>query len=628
MPNEHTYVWPYPIEYGTCETVFCDVLILGGGLAGCCAAIAAKKKGLNAVVADKGGIIHSGAAGAGVDHWMSCPANPASQISVSDYMTIKNSYDNPVTSYINAADSYEVLTELEKLGVKFRDTEDEFAGALFRDEASKLLFAYDYKTKYNLRFWGRTLKPALYRELKKLQIPLYERTMITDLLTEDGRPGSRCIGAVGFDTRTGKTRVFRSKASVLAMSTPDRLWIFSTEWAGLIGRDGPPVNAGNGHAMAWRAGAEFVRMEASSHEEWGGSTGIGSVMFGSGTAFASWYPASLADAEGRPIPWKDSRGNPIRDFRERVMPNEGFFAFTSGGGEGGASSFPSPDMSGKYALPLYADLPSMAPEERRAIFGLMIGNEGQTYPVYRNLARAGFDPDKDMLQVYALGDAPVGWRRVRGGGLYHDWNLMTSLPGLFGAGQQVYDGMGCSTACTTGRWAGSKAADYASLQKDLPEPDPSQLSAAVTRFSDLTAPDRSMTWKELEAGIAKTMQDYCGDRINGELLGIGLTALDEISASEALELGARNPHELMRAVDALDQLDCGRLVMEACRARKCNVPGLSFTRLDADGSSPDCWIGIRKDADGKTAARRIGFIPFDRLESDYKLHRNGVAHLA
>ena len=39
--------------------------------------------------------------------------------------------------------------------------------------------------------------------------------------------------------------------------------------------------------------------------------------------------------------------------------------------------------SGELTLPLYADLTSMPEDERRAIFGLMVGNEGRTrVPIY------------------------------------------------------------------------------------------------------------------------------------------------------------------------------------------------------------------------------------------------------
>lgn len=47
-----------------------DVLVIGGGLAGCNAAIAAAERGCRVVVSDKGKIERSGDIGGGVDHFM------------------------------------------------------------------------------------------------------------------------------------------------------------------------------------------------------------------------------------------------------------------------------------------------------------------------------------------------------------------------------------------------------------------------------------------------------------------------------------------------------------------------------------------------------------------------------
>lgn len=69
-----------------------------------------------------------------------------------------------------ARDSYDVLLELEKMGMKVRDTEDEFRGADFRDEKTKLLFAYDYENRHCIHVWGTGMKPALYRECKRLEL--------------------------------------------------------------------------------------------------------------------------------------------------------------------------------------------------------------------------------------------------------------------------------------------------------------------------------------------------------------------------------------------------------------------------------------------------------------------------
>jgi succinate dehydrogenase/fumarate reductase flavoprotein subunit len=631
--------WQYPIRYGQEMEVDADVLVLGGGLAGCFAAISAARKGLKVALVDKGAVIHSGAAGSGIDHWGSCPANPASKVSPEQYTknqieTFMGGYGNVIAQYIVARDSYDVLLELEKMGMKVRDTEDEFKGAEFRDDKSKLLFAYDYESNHCIRIWGTGMKPALYKECKRLGVHLYERTMVTSLLTENGKQGARVVGATGVNTRTGEFCIFKAKASVLCMATPERLWIFSTEWTGLVCRDGPPSNAGDGHAMAWRAGAELTMMEKSTHEEWGGSTGIGSALFGSGTTFATWYPCSLVDAKGKEIPWVDRNGDTLTSVSQRTHPaptkKQDFFSLVLGGGEGGKSTSPHliEDLAerikrGEFALPLYADLPGMPEHERRVIFGLMVGQEGKTWIVYRNLIQAGFDPNKDMLQVYDLGPAPHGWRRLRYGGLVHDWDLKSTVEGLYAAGQQIFDGCGASYACCTGRWAGSHAAEYAMRIDTLATINREQVDKEKARVYAPIERSEGMDWKELESGIAKVMQDYCGDVKTEELMKIGLQSLEEIKEIEAPTICARNPHELMRSLEVLDILTCCEIIVHACLARRSSNNWLYFQRLDYPVNDPPewrKWITL-KLKDNKV---RIGELPLDYqgpLKKNYEAHR-------
>ena len=59
------YQWPYKNEYGQTETVEADVLVLGGGLAGCFAAISAARKGKKVILVEKGATKRSGSAGTG-----------------------------------------------------------------------------------------------------------------------------------------------------------------------------------------------------------------------------------------------------------------------------------------------------------------------------------------------------------------------------------------------------------------------------------------------------------------------------------------------------------------------------------------------------------------------------------
>ena len=91
------------------------------------------------------------------------------------------------------------------MGVQIRDVKDEFKGADFRDEETKLMFAYDYANRHVIRIWGFDIKPRLFYEMKRLGVRIYNRTVITGLLTEGGRQGARVVGATGVNMRTGSS---------------------------------------------------------------------------------------------------------------------------------------------------------------------------------------------------------------------------------------------------------------------------------------------------------------------------------------------------------------------------------------------------------------------------------------
>jgi succinate dehydrogenase/fumarate reductase flavoprotein subunit len=273
----HLVDWPYPVIYGKENQIVTDVLVLGGGIAGCHAAINAARKGARVVVAEKGAVIRSGSGGAGVDHWHMACSNPCSKISPEEMMEIIKAYNfggyyysefgNGISCYIQCKESWDTLLDLERMGVKVRDVDDEFAGAEFRDEKTKLLFAYDYDNKYTIRVvGGADIKVALYKELNRLGVEIYDRVMATSLLTEEIQQGRRVIGATGLNVRTGEFYIFNAKATILSASVPAGMWTFSTE---LIGASTfhDPNNSGEGTAMAWNAGAEITLLEGSGGDE-------------------------------------------------------------------------------------------------------------------------------------------------------------------------------------------------------------------------------------------------------------------------------------------------------------------------------------------------------------------------
>jgi succinate dehydrogenase/fumarate reductase flavoprotein subunit len=276
-------------------------------------------------------------------------------------------------------------------------------------------------------------------------------------------------------------------------------------------------------------------------------------------------------------------------------------------------------MKGEFVLPLYADLPGMTPQERRAIYGLCVGNESCTrYGIYDVFTKAGFDPDRDMPQASVLppdqyvftpwwmGMAVRHWREGGvGGGLVFDWDLKTTLDGLYTAGMQGAGG-DHSMAATTGRYAARKAVEYARTATDAAI-DSHQVEAEKERVYAPVRRESSLGWKELKAGLCRIMQDYCGEYKSEGVLKKGLWWLRSIRESEAASVCARNPHELARTLECLSHITQGEMVIHASLARKASSARLGFNRLDYPEIDPPEWnkfVTVRLDRGEVVAGER------------------------
>lgn len=328
MTTWHEYIqksalvpeWPYPIRYGEESVIEADVLVLGGGIAGCHAAINARRKGVTVVVLEKEATKWSGNGGAGVDHWLSACTNPCSKVSPTEFtqrvVADSQGYDCGPLRYVNAREGWDTLLDCERMGVQIRDVHGEFKGADFRDDETGLMFAYDYKSKYDLRVYGHNMKPSLHREMKRLGVKILDRVMVTALLTTNGEQGSKVIGATGIHTRTGEFVIVQAKATVLATGLPGRIWLFSTEYRPTF-RD--PNLTGDGVAIAWNAGTEFARLEDSAPD----SGPLAYIAYGVGNAHNTWHGCPIVDANGKEIPWVDRDGRELGASAERFRPSPG-----------------------------------------------------------------------------------------------------------------------------------------------------------------------------------------------------------------------------------------------------------------------------------------------------------------
>ena len=635
MPSD-SCSWPFPNEFGQTETVESEVLVLGGGLSGCFAAIAAARRGRSVVIVEKGATLRSGAGGTGFDHWESACTNPCSKVTPEEiayaYVDEQDHYSNGISHYIECREGWDRLVDLESFGGKIRDTDDEFAGADFRDEETKLMFAYDYENRFTLRVWGTTFKPALYKELQRLGVRIYDRTEATALLTKTVDGKKRGVGAVGMNVHTGRLVVFKAKSTVLCMSRPARVWLFDSDLTGLC-EFRPMQSIGSGHAMGWRAGVEFTMMEKSVKAECS-AAGRSFPPYATGNNHNTWYAATMVDARGVEIPYLDRDGNVLKTVRERYYPVKGQKFFLKGGvidepkyEYRGPETMPFDELMKRgYQLPFYADLSRMPEMERKVIWGMMVGQEAKTnVPILKNYTERGFDPTKHALQSYGSGWQSASFlpqeRQFFGapGGIMHDWDLKTNIDGIYAAGDQLFASDCAGHACATGHYAGRKAADYAA-SVELQDIDTRDVDAERERLYAPMYRSEGVTWKELNQAIAKAMQNYCGGVKCRDLMLEGLDLLKTYREEIVPQLYCFNPHDLMRTHEVLDILDVSEMVLHACLMRESSSKPLCFERSDFPELDPERdrhFITIRQE-DGKPVRGVVEHDYFGDLRAEYE----------
>ena len=650
--------WPYPVNYGKENYCEVDILILGGGLAGTAAAIEAASRGAKVALVDKGPIVRSGSGGTGIDHWHEACGAPFCTITPEeavDYFLRTPYWGGKFTMahqrYINAVESYDCLLKLEKMGCPIRDYDGEFEGSAFEDPDTMLSVAYDYKQAGVIRLKGGALmKPLMAAECDRLGVQKFEFISATSLLTKDGKtgPGSTVIGGTGVSIRTGEFYIWKAKATLVTTGIPQGLWVQSTEVNGGGAMHWDSNLAGEGHVMMAKAGAELTLMESNNAYTAGGP--FRWPAYGVGDWSNTWYPCPIVDANGKRIPYyKDGKEvTEWPDYFDKAWPSpkrsEGETA------RGGLAQLPSnlPELikQGVYELPFYADLTQMEPQERRALWGLMIGNEGRTnYPVYKMYSKYGFDPAKDMLMIPIftpdqaltkpswMGTNVPQWRDSHrtSNCAITDWHLKTTLDGLYAAGLMVANNYGYG-AHATGRYAARNMVQYAKNLKENYEINRAQVDAEKERVYAAVKRTDGIGWREFKNGCCRVMQDHCTEYKTEKLLQQGLMWFQSIRENEMPLLWARNPHDLSRVLECYAQVGCSELTLRASMARKASTKTFDFKRTDYPEFDPpeyDVFITVTCDENGNiiTGTKPLGYYLLPPWEDTYKANYEKYAAL-
>jgi len=222
-----------------------DVLIIGAGLAGQRAALAAAEAGSTVAIISKVHPVrsHSVAAAGGIN----AALNPEDTWESHAYDTVKGS------DYLGDQDAIEIMCRsapdeilwLEHAGVTFHRNDTGHLGTRAFGGASAA------RTYYVADITGQEILHVLYEQLMKHheQLDRYEEWFATDLLQDDE---GRCVGAICRNLRDGHLEVFNAKSTILANGGAGQAYKPTTN--GLI-------VTGDGIAQAYRIGARLMDME-------------------------------------------------------------------------------------------------------------------------------------------------------------------------------------------------------------------------------------------------------------------------------------------------------------------------------------------------------------------------------
>ena len=223
-----------------------DVLIIGGGTAGCYAALTIKEQSDTAsiIIAEKSNIKRSGCLAAGVNAINAYIVEGRKPEDYVDYA--KNDADDIVREDLLLTMSErlnEVTAKMEKLGL-----------VILKDENGK----YVARGNRNIKINGENIKPILADAVKKQDnVAVINHLNITDFIVEN----NKIKGAYGFDVNNAEFYEINAKAVLVATGGAAGLYRPNNPGFSRHKMWYPPFNTGAGYAMGINAGAEMTTFE-------------------------------------------------------------------------------------------------------------------------------------------------------------------------------------------------------------------------------------------------------------------------------------------------------------------------------------------------------------------------------
>jgi len=525
--------------------VECDILVIGGGTAGPMAAYKAKVKNPKArvVLLEKANVKRSGAISMGMDGLNNAviPGHATPEQYVKEITIANDGICDQAPVYKYAKRCFEIIQELDKFGIRF-----------LKDEKGD----FDVKKVHHIGTYvlpmpnGDTVKKALYRQLRRVQILISNRYMATRLLT--GKDG-RIAGAIAVNTRTSDFLVFRAKSVILCLGAAGRLGLPTSGY--LFGTYENAANSGDGYAMAYHAGAALANLECFQINP------LIKDYNGPSCAYvAGPFGGYTANNEGmRFIECDYWSGQMMLEFYNELLSGKG---------------------------PVFLKLDHLAGETIGEIESILHKVERPTRGRFHE--GRGTDYRHRMIEMHI---SEIGFCSGHSAsGVFVDEFARTTVPGLYAAGDMANVPHNYMLgAFTNGAIAGEHAIDFAA-ETDFAAFDAADVAAECQRVLAPTLREDGIPPNQIEYKTRRFVNDYLQPPKVTRKYELAADRFAEIRDDMDHGMVARDPHELMRAMEASSILDCADMAVAASLFRTESRWGLYHYRTDYPEKDNDNWF--------------------------------------
>jgi len=532
-----------------------DVLVIGGGTAGPMAAVKAKQRNpdLRVLLLEKANVKRSGAIVMGMDGLNNAvlPGHATPEQYVKEITIANDGIVNQKTVLRYAQTSAETVAELDAWGVKFeKDEIGEYAVKRVHHMGNYVLPMPE----------GHHMKRILWRQLRKFRVDVTNRYMATRLLTADD---GRVSGAVAFDVRAGDCLVIAARAIVLCTGAAGRLGLPASGY--LFGTYENPTNAGDGHAMAYHAGAELTGLECFQINPLIKDYNGPSCAYVTGP-----FGGYTANAKGERF---------IEcDYWSGQMMLEFYRELESGNG------------------PVFLKLDHLAEETIGQIETILHTNERPSRGRFHEGRRLNYRTGMVEMHISEVGFCSGH----SASGVWTDEFARTTVPGLHAAGDVgsvPHNYM--LGAFTYGRFAGESCAEYCA-ENGFAEIDVEQVEREKARVYRPLGVEDGLPPGQVEYKVRRMVNDYLQPPKMTRKMEIALERFSDVH-EDLQRMSALNPHEMMRAAEVHSIRDCAEMAARASLFRTESRWGLYHLRVDFPERNDRDWFvhcQLRKSADG------------------------------